>query len=84
MVSRVLLIDELELELERIDLNLVLSRIVLQNRSEEALGEEEARQPEDLRRLLFIDPLTQCHYAKGQVSHIACQRFHGRVRDFEP
>ena len=65
MVGRVLLIDKFKLELQRIDLNLVLSCVVLQNCSQEALCKEEAREPENLRWLLFIDPLAQSHYAKS-------------------
>lgn len=79
MIRRVLLIDEGELELECIDLDLVLSGIVLQDGREEALSEEEAREPEDLWRLLLIDPLAECLDAQREVPHIASQGLHRRV-----
>ena len=43
VVRRVFIVDESELELERIDLDLILSSVVLQDGRQETLREEEAR-----------------------------------------
>jgi len=57
VVRRVLLVDEMELEMQSINLDLILARVVLEDSCEEALREEEAREPEDCGRFLIDDPL---------------------------
>lgn len=48
------------------------------------MSEEETGEPEDSGGLLLGDPLLKCLDPECQVSNIAGERLHGRVRDLKP
>lgn len=84
MVGRIIQIHKIEVKLESIDLNLILSGIVLQNSCQETLGEEETWEPEHLRGPLVSDPLLKRLYAKSKITDVAGKRLKSWVGELKP
>ena len=84
VVSRVLLVHKDELELESINLNQELASIVLQNGSQEALREEEAREPEYIGRFLLMHPSFKSCDPHVEVSDVARKRLQVGIGDLKP
>ena len=59
VVRRILLVYEVKCELEGVNFDTVAASIVLQDGSQEAVGEEKAWEPEDLGWLLIVNPFLQ-------------------------
>mmetsp|Transcript_112909 Transcript_112909/g.231051 ORF Transcript_112909/g.231051 Transcript_112909/m.231051 type:complete len:204 (-) Transcript_112909:2194-2805(-) len=70
-------------ELQRVDGYFRLARVQLQRRCHEALREEEARQPETLRRALY-EPVHHELDAQDEVVHPRVQGLHARIRYLGP
>lgn len=77
---RVLGFDELEDHVQRVDLQVVLPRLVLLDARVERLREVEHRHPED-HWLFTLDPVFQHDQSFEEVTPVEAERLHGRLRD---
>ena len=84
VVSRIHVIQEVEVKSKQINLYLILPREVLQNRSQETLRKEETANPENGRWRVQLRPLAERLTSQVEVLDVACQWFETRVRHFQP